>query len=183
MKTLEAEQREHKLLSIERVIVAVDLTKHSVATAHYAAEIAQCFKAPLYLAHVFTSEPFSEFGSEAAYNIADERRQELRAKLDALAEQIQKLVPVCESVFLEGDPADQIATLARDVEADLIVTASHHPSFLGRLFNLDKAPQIMHRAPCPVLVYHERSPGFSFEKSTNPIVAKRALVAEGELRA
>jgi nucleotide-binding universal stress UspA family protein len=43
------------------------------------------------------------------------------------------------------------------VDADLIVTASHHPTFLRRLFNLDKAPRIMHRAPCPVLVYHEKN--------------------------
>jgi nucleotide-binding universal stress UspA family protein len=38
----------------------------------------------------------------------------------------------------------------------LIIAASHHPAFLARLFNLDKAPNIMHHAPCPVLVYHEQ---------------------------
>ena len=158
MKTLQAEKLEDKLTSIRRVIVAVDLTKHSEATAHYAAEIAKCFNASLYVAHVFASEGFYEFGGESAYNIVDQRRQELRAQLDGLTEQVQELVPVCESVFLEGEAAEQISALARDVDADLIVTASHHPGFLGRLFNLDKAPQIMHRAPCPVLVYHEKSP-------------------------
>jgi nucleotide-binding universal stress UspA family protein len=158
MKTSEAEKLEDKLVSIQRVVVAVDLTKHSEATAHYAAEIARCFDATLYVAHVFASEPFYELGSEGAYNLIDQRRHELQAQLDDLKEQVQKLVPVCESVFLEGEAAEQITALARDVDADLIVTASHHPTFLGRLFNLDKAPQIMHRAPCPVLVYHEKSP-------------------------
>jgi nucleotide-binding universal stress UspA family protein len=157
MKTLEAERLEDRLVSIRRVVVAVDLTKHSEATAHYAAEIAKCFNASLYLAHVFASEPFYEFGSEGSYNLIDQRRRELRAELDDLTEQVQKLVPLCQSVFLEGEAAEQITALARDVDADLIVTASHHPTFLGRLFNLDKAPQIMHRAPCPVLVYHEKS--------------------------
>ena len=157
MKTLEAEKLEEKLASIRRVIVAIDLTKHSEATAHYAAEIAKCFNASLYVAHVFASEGFYEFGGESAYNIVDQRRQELRAQLDGLTEQVQELVPVCESVFLEGEPAEKITALARDVDADLIVTASHHPGFLRRLFNLDKAPQIMRRAPCPVLVYHEQS--------------------------
>jgi nucleotide-binding universal stress UspA family protein len=153
MKTVEAE----KLVSIQRVVVAVDLTKHSEATAHYAAEIARCFDATLYVAHVFASEPFYELGSEGAYNLIDQRRHELRAQLDDLTQQVQKIVPVCESVFLEGEAAERITALARDADADLIVTASHHPTFLGRLFNLDKAPQIMHRAPCPVLVYHEKS--------------------------
>jgi nucleotide-binding universal stress UspA family protein len=61
----------------------------------------------------------------------------------------------CESAFLEGEPAERITALAREMGADLIVTASHHPTFLARLLNLDKARQIMHRTPCPVLVYHE----------------------------
>ena len=157
MKTLAAEKLEDKLMSIQRVVVAVDLTKHSVATAHYAAQIAQCFNASLYVAHVFAPETLYEFGSEGAYNVVDQRRQELGAQLDDLAEQLQKLVPACEPVFLLGEAAEQISKLARDVDADLIVTASHHPAFLGRLFNLDKAPKIMHRAPCSVLVYHEKS--------------------------
>jgi nucleotide-binding universal stress UspA family protein len=157
METLEAEKLENKLVSIRRVIVAVDLTKHSEATAHYAAQIAQCFNASLYLAHVFAGEPYYEFGTEGAYNLIDQQRKELGTRLDDLTEEVQKLVPVCESVFLVGEPAEQISALARDVDADLIVTASHHPTFLGRLFNLDKAPQIMHRAPCPVLVYHEKN--------------------------
>jgi nucleotide-binding universal stress UspA family protein len=77
--------------------------------------------------------------------------------LDQLTEQVHQLVPVCESVNLEGESAEQISALARDLGADLIITASHHPTFLARLFNLDKAPKIMHQAPCPVLVYHQEN--------------------------
>ncbi len=156
MKTLEAEKLEDKLISIQRVIVAVDLTEHSVATAHYAARIAKWFGASLYVAHVFAPETLYVFGSAGTCNLADQQRRELRAQLGDLTEQVQKIVPICASVLLEGEAAEQISALARDVDADLIVTASHHPKFLGRLLNLDKAPQIMHRAPCPVLVYHEK---------------------------
>jgi nucleotide-binding universal stress UspA family protein len=156
MKTIDAETPTKKLLSIQRVIVAVDLTKHSEATVQYAAKIAQCFNASLYVAHVFSPAPMYEMGAEGAYNLIDQERRDLRARLEDLAGQGHKIVPVCESVFLEGEAAEQIAALARDVDADLIVTASHHPKFLGRLFNLDQAPKIMHQAPCPVLVYHEK---------------------------
>jgi universal stress protein A len=157
MRTLEAEKLENKLLSIQRVVVAVDLTEHSEATARYAAQIAKCFNASLYVAHVFSPVSMYEMGGEGAYNLIDQERQELQARLDELVGQARRLVPMCESVFLEGDPAEQISDLARDVDADLIITASHHPTFLGRLFNLDKAPKIMHQAPCPVLVYHEKN--------------------------
>jgi nucleotide-binding universal stress UspA family protein len=155
MKTLEAEKLEPKLLSIQRIIVAVNLTKDSEATARYAAEIAKYFNASLYLAYVFWPPPVYEFESEGAYNLIVRQEKQLRTKLDELAQRLQRLVPKCASIFLIGEPAERISELARDVDADLIVTASHHPGFLARLFTLDKAPKIMHRAPCPVLVYHD----------------------------
>jgi nucleotide-binding universal stress UspA family protein len=156
MKTTEAETPTKKLLSIQRVVVAVDLSKHSEATARYAATIAKCFDASLYVAHVFSPAPIYEMGAEGAYNLIDQERGDFRAQLEELAGRMRKIVPVCEPVFLEGEAAEQITALAGDLDADLIVTASHHPKFLGRLFNLDQAPKIMHRAPCPVLVYHEK---------------------------
>jgi nucleotide-binding universal stress UspA family protein len=81
---------------------------------------------------------------------------DLQKRLDDLKQKVRDTGLPCESVYLVGEPAEQIADLARHTGADLIITASHHPKFLGRLFNLDKAPQIMHRAPCPVLIYQEK---------------------------
>ncbi len=91
----------------------------------------------------------------SAYTCAliEDNREDLQALLDKLAEKVRELGGVRDSVIREGGPAEQISALARDIDADLIVTACHHPRLLARLFNLDKAPQIMHRAPCPVLVY------------------------------
>jgi nucleotide-binding universal stress UspA family protein len=157
MKILKTERSADKLVSIKKVVVAIDLTRHSEATAHYAAQIAKWFSASLCIAHVFLPTPLSEFGSQCAYNEIDQERREPRARLDQLTEQVRQLVPLCESVYLEGEPAKQILALARDLDADLIIIASHHPTFLARLFNLDKAPKIMHRARCPVLVYHQEN--------------------------
>ncbi len=78
-------------------------------------------------------------------------------RLVDLTESVHDMKVSCESAFLVGDPAKRVGELARSMGADLIITASHHPKFLSRLFNLDKAPQIMHRAPWPVLVYHEKT--------------------------
>ena len=61
------------------------------------------------------------------------------------------------SAFLVGAPAERISALADDMDADLIVTASHHPTFVGRLFHLDKSTLILHRVPCPVLIYRNES--------------------------
>lgn len=149
MKILETERSSNKLVAIKRVVVAVDLTMHSEATARYAARLANWFNASLWISHVFSLDPLSEFGSEgvsghgsaglawSAHGI-DRERRDLRTRLDRLTEQVRRLIPECQSVSLEGDPAEEIAALARDLDADLIVIASHHPTFLARLFSLDK---------------------------------------------
>jgi nucleotide-binding universal stress UspA family protein len=44
--------------------------------------------------------------------------------------------------------------MAQTLQADLILTGSRHPSFLAQLLGLDQPSRIVHRAPCPVLVYY-----------------------------
>jgi hypothetical protein len=46
--------------------------------------------------------------------------------------------------------------LARTLRADLIITVGHRPRFLGWRLGLERAPQILYCAPCPVWVYHEK---------------------------
>ena len=157
MNALEIEQRRPKFVSIKKVLVAVDLSEQSEATATYAAELAKCFGASLTLVHVHDPVPLYEYASETTCTVLDEQREELQKLLGKLAQQLRKLGLVCRSVFLDGDPAEQVATLASDIDADLIVTGSRPSTFLGSLFGQHKAPQIMHRAPCPVLVYHQKS--------------------------
>jgi universal stress protein A len=157
MNNLEAESRKNKFVSIQKVLVAVDLSDHSEATATYAAELAKCFDASLTLVHVYEPVPLYEYASETTCTVLDDQRDDLQNLLEELTQKVQKIGLVCDSAFLDGNPAQQISALARDIDADLIVTASHHPTMLGHLFNLDKAPQIMHRATCPVLVYHEKN--------------------------
>jgi universal stress protein A len=158
MKALEPDRSAHKLVSIKKVLVAVDLTKHSEATADYAAQIARWLNASIWIAHVFSHIPLSAWGSEGVHNVIAEERREHRSRLEQLTERVHQVVPKCQSVCVEGEPAEQLAALARDLDADLIIIASHHPIFLARLFNLDKAPKIVHRVHCPVLVFHEPSP-------------------------
>jgi universal stress protein A len=160
MKTSTNETRTNRLVSINSILVAVDLSEHSESTAFYAAAIAKSFGARLTIVHVYEPVPLCEYASETTYTLLEKQREDLEELLYRLTEKIQATGLICGSAFLIGEPAEQISTLARDFEADLIVTASHHPTFLSRVFNLDKATLILHRAPCPVLVCHdEPTPG------------------------
>jgi nucleotide-binding universal stress UspA family protein len=156
MKTLETETLVHQIVSIKKVLVAVDLSHHSEATAFYAAGIANQFGATLTIVHVYEPVPLSEYTCESTFTLLDNQHDCLEKILEEIAQKVRRLGVSSDSFFLVGEPAGKISGLAREIDADLIVTASHHLTFLGRLFNLDKAPQIMHQAPCPVLVYHEK---------------------------
>ena len=73
-----------------------------------------------------------------------------------LAKDIQESCPDCQMTVLEGDPVEKVTSLARSLNADLIVIGSRHQAgFLGRLFVPDNESKIIHRAPCSVLIYQE----------------------------
>jgi universal stress protein G len=143
-------------LSLKLIVVAVYLSPRSEATARYAIRIARAFGASVVLVHVYPVTEVNEFMTEEDYRALDRRRQAAQAALTKLTQTLQADYPACKQRFLIGEPAEQVAWLARDLNADLIVLGSHRPGLLVRLFNLDQAPHIMQRAPCPVLVYHPK---------------------------
>ena len=110
------------------------------------------------MVHVHPMQPVNQFVTTEGYTSAEWERKGAAEALTGLVERVREMQPDCEGALLQGEPAGQVASLARTLGADLIVTASHHPSFLGRPFGLDQAPKVLHRASCPVLVYHEKAP-------------------------
>jgi nucleotide-binding universal stress UspA family protein len=141
---------------IKQIVVAVDLSPHSEKTVAYAVEVGRTFGATIYLVYVHAPESITEYTTQGFHERLEEERRGLEQELKDLCERTRKSYPNCGAEFRVGNPADEVSQLARTLEADLIITASHHTSFLGSLFNLDQAPKIMHRAPCSVLVYHDQ---------------------------
>ena len=137
---------------IKKIVVAVDLSPHSEKTAAYAADFARRFGASISLVHVFASKPVRTLN---AYETAEEeKRHDTERKFVELVKNIEQIYPNCDVRFRNGDPAEQIALLAEELDADLIVTSRHQPGFLARLFEWDQAARILHRADCSVLVYN-----------------------------
>jgi nucleotide-binding universal stress UspA family protein len=53
-----------------------------------------------------------------------------------------------------GHPAETIAELAKERDADLIVVGTHEPSAIGRLFGQSVSDSVAHRVHCDVLIVH-----------------------------
>jgi nucleotide-binding universal stress UspA family protein len=144
-------------LNIRKIVVAVDLSHHSAKTAAYAAGFAKSFGASLTLVHAFAPERITEFTTQEVHEGYEEEKRATAKELEKLGDSVRKTYADCYTEFRVGDPAEEVTLIAEDLHADLIVTASHHPGFLSQLFGIDQAPRILHRARCPVLVYHEEA--------------------------
>lgn len=152
---LEKTDKPSETFEVRKIVVAVDLSKHSKKTAAYAAEFAKSFGASITLVHAFAPEPITEFTTQEVHERYEADLRASQRDLGKLAEAVRETYPDCDFEFRVGDAAEQVTLVAKDFDADLIITASHHPGFLGRLFGMDQAPRILHRTQCPVLVYHE----------------------------
>jgi nucleotide-binding universal stress UspA family protein len=141
-----------KPLSIRQIVAALDLNRNCKATLNYAARLAGYYYAALYITYVFWPPSLSE---GPYYYLVDKEQGEYARKLGRLVIQARGIAPRCRSALLVGEPAKRIATLARDVHADLIITSSYDPEFPAQLFNMSRAMKLVQEAPCPVLVYHE----------------------------
>ena len=139
---------------IRKILVAVDLTARSLETAEYAVNIAKSFGASIVFVYVHPTETMFNFITGGGYDLIDSEQQNQRHSLMNLTDTVSKEYPFCTQTFLVGEPAETIADFAREIEADLIIAGSHHPSFLATLLRLDQAPKMVRMASCPVLVYH-----------------------------
>jgi nucleotide-binding universal stress UspA family protein len=138
---------------VQRVLVAVDLSGCSKATAVYAAGIARRFDAALTLIHAFDPEGIIKIAGDRVYDSLDDARRDAEKRLAGLAEEIRKFYSKCDMEFRIGEPADQIKTTALRLNADLVVIASHHPASPLLFFAADQAQGISRNLSCPVLVY------------------------------
>jgi nucleotide-binding universal stress UspA family protein len=138
------------MLPIKTILHPTDFSKHAEYGFELACALARDYGAGLILCHV--KQPpavaFGEFG--ALPPEAPDSLEALRDKLAAVRPADPK-VAVPLRVIVEGDPATEIARIARENKADLIVIGTHGRTGLGRLLMGSVAEVVMRKATCPVL--------------------------------
>lgn len=72
----------------------------------------------------------------------------------ALAATAQELGPDVETMLVPTDeaPGRAIVRLAKEQAADVLIIGSERPGFFERLFGRSVTNEVVHHAPCPVLV-------------------------------
>jgi len=121
----------------QRVLVATDLTRESLAAVDLAVELARSAPIELHLLHVAP-------GGHAAASDGPTLEERLLGLLPP------DLAASATVHVEEGDPVARIVALAGDLAAAWIVMGEHTRHGWRRWLSRDTSRAVLHRAPCPV---------------------------------
>ncbi|NBA93803.1 universal stress protein [Pseudomonas sp. R5(2019)] len=135
----------------EHILVAVDLTEECDPVIKRAREIATAQGAKLSMVHIV--EPMAmAFGGDVPMDLSQLQQQQFdqaKERLDRLINKYPELTKeYCHLTY--GQPRQEIHSLAKEHECDLIVVGSHGRHGLALLLG-STANDVLHGAPCDVL--------------------------------
>jgi nucleotide-binding universal stress UspA family protein len=139
-------------MKIRRIMYATDFSENAEAAWPHAQQMAEQLGAALLLLHVtpapaMTPETF--LAAEQWAEIFAAQRREAEEKLGALAAAASG--GKAEVLVTRGVPFLEIARVARDRKADLIVMGTHGRTGLVHALMGSVAERVVRIAPCPVL--------------------------------
>jgi len=142
-------------LRIRRLLVPTDFSAPANAALVAAVPWLARFQAELHLVHVYSLEypaPVMMVSSLLVSESQIERR--VRSHLQELARDHALAQHPVSLHARTGRPDEQICRLARQLEIDLIITATRGRTGLKHLALGSTAERVVRHAPCPVLVIH-----------------------------
>ena len=138
------------------VLVGIDFLALSKELLAHAAELAVSADSELHVIHVLPNDDVDAVQGERAMGVVN-LAAAAQARLEKLA---ADLPPSVMRIFLHlaaGNADIEIAQLASDISADLVVVGTRGRSGLDRLVGGSVAESLLHLAPCPVMVYRPKS--------------------------
>lgn len=132
----------------QRVILfPTDFSSVADEGLRHAASFARQHGSRLLVLHVV--EPPAAYAGEMYYGLPEPDEGDLRLMLERVRPD-DTSIPV-EHRLVHGQPAAEIARLADEVDAEMIVMTTHGRTGLRRLLMGSVAEQVMRHANCPVL--------------------------------
>jgi nucleotide-binding universal stress UspA family protein len=175
--TLTKRKRESGI-TLEQILVPVDLSMQSRGAVKYAAGLAAAFDASLHLLSAVEPFPFMS-GVEQMPELYLSDAEVISSVQDSLRALAEKEVPASQLeslVVRTGKPVPVILRAATKLSVSLIVLSSHGRSGLKRLLLGSTAEQVIRLAPCPVLVLRQRMLGRWQRQQRDPFMGVRNIM-------
>jgi nucleotide-binding universal stress UspA family protein len=134
------------------ILVAIDLSPISEAVVRTAATVAGACPSELHVLHV---QPSTAQSTAALHLTAiDEMKEKLEKLVGAVPRSVERVIIHVRS---GGEAEIEIAQLASDIGADMIVVGTHGHRGIERLLLGSVAEALVRNAPCPVLTYRPKT--------------------------
>jgi len=135
-----------------KILLAYDGSVDGRLALREGAKVARLCQADVFLLAVVNSSTGILMAEGASPGAVENQRESFR---EVLAEGVQRLeamgfVPTARLAF--GDPAQEIASVASEIGADLIVVGHRHQSPLARWWNGSVGANLLEKLQCSLLV-------------------------------
>ena len=138
---------------VDNLIVPIDFSEHSKLALRYAAELARQHGARIQLLHIVEETVYPDFYLPVLPSgdiVTEKLTGQAETRLQELAGEAADGVE-CETFVKAGRAAHEIASFAKEQEAEMIVIASHGLTGLTHVLLGSVTESVVRRADCPVL--------------------------------
>jgi len=151
-----------QILHPKKILVPIDFSETSKQAFQYALRFAEQFRCEIVLLHVVEPETVIA-GTPLAVDVFAQPEDDMtaaKAELAALTASSRNRPNSVVSAVRTGHAPNEINKLAKDLDVDLIIIATHGYTSWRHLCIGSTAERVVRTAPCPVLVVREKEHEF-----------------------
>lgn len=143
----------------KRILVCLDFSKLGDDVVTYGHSLAHSLDAEVTFIHVIEfTQAFKGYDTRAMGHLPETIRDKAKERIELLVMQAEAKKPTGKDhrhplVVKEGEPAEEIITLAKDGNFDLVVVGNRGNSRIASLVVGSTASKVARYAPCSVLIY------------------------------
>lgn len=152
---------------IKNILVPIDFSDYSKNALRYAIGFAKHFEAKMYIMYVVEPAVYPadfSLGQVAIPTTDVDMSQRAESELDSLTKSEIGSSVNFEKMIKTGKPFMEIIETASEIDADLIIIATHGHTGVEHLLFGSTAEKVVRKAPCPVLTLRDPIKGFKFTK-------------------
>ena len=151
---------------IKKILVPIDFSDYSKKALQYTVKLAKSFNAELFLVYVIEPMVYPADLSmgqmvipQSEVNLSEKANSELEElATNEIGDSLKYNI-----LIKTGKPFMEIIETATEVDADLIIIATHGHTGVEHLLFGSTSEKVVRKAPCPVLTLREPLKGFRFK--------------------
>jgi nucleotide-binding universal stress UspA family protein len=151
--TIREQKLPKSINKVNRILVPLDLSKHSKQALHYANELCKDYRAELEIIHVVEQiihPAFYGTGKSSIFDFLPDVYEKSSSLIKDMYDEISEPKPKMKTKITEGVAAREILKHAEGKSIDLIVLSTHGTSGLNQFLLGGVAEKIIRRSNCPV---------------------------------